>query len=525
MSHFSERLMMRYALCVFYSMLPEMAVGQTKPTCDVLKPGSFTVGIIMPDGSFVAKPVDSIGQSASNPTVSLSGGSASISATEGTPSITTNEVSTDQALQLIRLRRDQQEATTTLASVASAQTLPVQDTLPDRAETPVQHLKKVRGKPKGHVTAFIARRKAKTKKASTQSLQFANIYGVAHGPEGQPPQENSAWAQFYGDYERHPNLNPGQLDNPTRIQITEGALGGVDTTFVLPDPFNAESLKFGILSGYNSTRSSFSDTPNTKDAFQKDEGAFAGIYGTYTHNRFSADFLVKGDFYDHEQTQITNEVTTIQCQDGQFMTAAGLAEMKSYTKVYFGQTVYPYGDPSKIIPVSGGTILSNDARTATITTSVRQAGIISEINLNAGSNVYYRLDLGDGFWLEPTAGYRYTYTDYGDGAAALGLENGQLFRILGGARVGTAGIYQGYRYSASLLGLLYDDVSILGYVAEASGLTSGPATVDQGKLRATAQLLGKLEDAHGLEYTLQLEVRGGEDVVGAGGKVGIRYRW
>ena len=70
-----------------------------------------------------------------------------------------------------------------------------------------------------------------------------------------------------------------------------------------------------------------------------------------------------------------------------------------------------------------------------------------------------------------------------------------------------------------------DDVSIRGYVTDAAALQSGPATIDQGKLRALGRFFGTVSGGGGLMYTLELEVRGGEDVIGAGGKLGVRYQW
>ena len=53
-----------------------------------------------------------------------------------------------------------------------------------------------------------------------------------------------------------------------------------------------------------------------------------------------------------------------------------------------------------------------------------------------GGNVYYRFELGDGVWLEPVAGVRYSYTDFSSNASLYGLTNGELFRVQGGTRIG-----------------------------------------------------------------------------------------
>ena len=118
---------------------------------------------------------------------------------------------------------------------------------------------------------------------------------------------------------------------------------------------------------------------------QIDEGGFVGVYGSYVLNQFAADLLVKVDLFDH---------TT---------------------------------EPS---------VTCNDAQNANIPFS----GTTSETNTNVASNVYYRFYADGRVWIEPTVGFRFSQTTYGNSASAIFLTDGDDLRIQGGVRVGTGRI-------------------------------------------------------------------------------------
>lgn len=440
---------------------------------------------------------------------------ANAAAGNSTPSITTTEVSTDQALELMQRRRNQQAtadmvsgAASTAAVTASAgasQPLPA----PAVAARPQPRVSKKVGPAK----RLVLRRKAKrygvvraVRPFPQQTLeayraprpQAALSYGYKDTPEPYADAalaSNAVWAEGYGEYEFHSNLNPGNINNPNRNQYTAGLMSGIDRTFRDPELLGGGSLQLGLLGGYNNTSSVFSTSPDGQGSKQSDDGGFIGAYGTYTLNRLALDFLVKNDFYNHNQTaSCPAGYQSVNSQGAQVLRELGLISQAG-------------GNGS----ISGGPI--------------NASGDIAENNLNVLSNVYYRFDIGDGYWLEPTAGFRYTNTTYGDNAALFGLENGELWRIQGGARIGTGGVTNGYMWSASLLGLLYEDVSIRGYITPDTAFYSGPATVDQGKLRALGQLFGTVTDGLGWNYWALFELRGGEDVFAVGGKIGVRYQW
>ena len=301
-------------------------------------------------------------------------------------------------------------------------------------------------------------------------------YSLKDGPNANEAQ-NGVWAAVYGAYERHDNLSPGQDNNATRTQYTRGVVSGIDT-YVSPTGggYGAPQIQLGILGGYESTRSAFTTPPayaaDTREGnfngTQIDEGGFVGIYGSYVLNQFAADLLVKVDLFDH---------TT---------------------------------EPSITCNPEGG--------------SLPFSGTTSETNTNVASNVYYRFYADDRIWIEPTAGFRYSHTSYGDAASTLFITDGDELRIQGGVRVGTDGYIGGYFWTASVLGGIYDDVIINGYTSNAIP-GSGSAKIDEGKVRGICSLFGKIHDGQGKTFFAQVDVYGGQDVVGVTGKVGARWQW
>jgi Autotransporter beta-domain len=293
-----------------------------------------------------------------------------------------------------------------------------------------------------------------------------------------------AWAQVYADFERHANILPGSADNTTRTQKTTGQVAGTDLTYRRSSNGFPETLQIGVLGGHNDTNSRFKDTANTSGASQRDEGGYLGGYAVYQVNRFSLEAMFKADFFQHSSSAVTAKAFT--CAGNQLLVAESAADLVQY--------------------------------------SVR-TGSVEQQNYTTSVNAAYRFDLGSRVYLEPTVGVRYTYSNYGSGAADLNLQNGDILRLQAGARLGTSWQHDGYNWSASLLGLVYNDVMIRGYSLNPDGLPSSVLYVDQGKFRALGQLSTKVDVGRGLSYNAQADVRGGQDVVGVGGRVGARYEW
>ncbi len=293
-----------------------------------------------------------------------------------------------------------------------------------------------------------------------------------------------AWLEGYYDYEKHDNLNPtaGPQGNPTRRMVSGGVVSGVDVSEYTTGSM-VRGYQFGLIGGYNSTRSKFSDTitnklqgngtlnlTQTTNSRQEIDGAFTGMYAAMVHGKFSADVAVKIDFFDMEQS----------------FTDRLLEGCNTVTQRF-------------------------DRTTMT--------------NYTTASNLNYRFDMSGNHYLEPTVGVRYTYSDFGSNAPALGVRDGEAFRVQGGLRLGSRFVTpDGWIWNTSLTGLLYSDVSISGFVVNGGTLGVIPQ-VDEGKLRAMGILEARADVGYGYSLYGAAEVRGGEDVIGFGARAGVRYQW
>ncbi len=442
------------------------------------------------------------GPTVTNTAGSISAGASVISSlgSFGPPSISTVEISSNQAEEFVRQRRElaaaqlQEVGTETATEGAPGgatptATPPVPPTAP--ASQPA-------------VGARVAQKQTKSKRKATRSSPAVASKrplpdGSALDQDGRVEEREhsgrkfGAWANVYGDYEEHKNLAPGSVDNPKRRQYTFGQMGGVDMSWQPRSQFPG-IVQVGFFGGHNETRSKFSDTPNVSDASQRDDGGFFGGYLTYQRDRLSIDTVAKVDLFQlNKRAIIRNQVRTpVDCATDQVL----LIDRRD--------------EPLEVID------FENRLR----------AGEVSEHNYTVGTNIQYRFDLSERSWFEPTAGVRFTYTDFGADAWTLDLQDGRVLRVQAGARIGSSWSLGGQRvFSASLLGLAYSDVWVDGFALLSTGFVSTVSNVDEGKLRGLAQLNLKLEDGRGTSYGAEVGVRGGEDVWGVGGRLGVRYEW
>jgi hypothetical protein len=320
--------------------------------------------------------------------------------------------------------------------------------------------------------------------APEQQYSRASLKDDYYPPVGGTQDIRGVWSEGYYDYEKHKNLAPGRDANPTRRSVSGGVMSGIDWSRISLGPV-MQGFQIGVLSGYNSTKNRYSDTVGlqlqdnnslervrTQDARETIEGAFVGVYGAWIHGRFSLDGAVKVDLYDIEQTKIES---LIDC-----------------------------------------------ANTPTL-----RVASTSMTNTAVASNAYYRFDLSRNHWIEPTAGVRYTHVDYGGNAPALGVKDGDAFRVQGGIRFGMRYMTpDSWIWTTTLAALLYSDVSLSGLVINPAfpGLQPIPL-VDEGKLRVMGVLENKVDLRNGYILYSDLDVRGGDDVFGFGARAGVRYQW
>jgi hypothetical protein len=140
------------------------------------------------------------------------------------------------------------------------------------------------------------------------------------------------------------------------------------------------------------------------------------------------------------------------------------------------------------------------------------------------ANVNYKFDVAGG-WIEPTAGAIYTATRWDSGMSGL---DGHTVRLQGGVRFGQSFTVGAVTIEPTLLGLLYSDVVIEGGNINNFGVPLAPS--DEGKLFEQASLKLNFDFNNGLSTSIEGEVRHGSldhgaEVVGAAGRVNVRYRW
>jgi hypothetical protein len=267
-----------------------------------------------------------------------------------------------------------------------------------------------------------------------------------------------------------------------------GVLGGFDGTFRNVWAQN-DAVIIGVLTGYLSsdvrlTTTSTSSAPqnvgngqSTLDAHLS--GASAGAYITYFNDRFSGDLTFRADFLNLSES--FNEILAFTANAG--------------------------GPQATLFPFAG-------------------AGSTRLTNYTTNGNVNYRIPISTISWIEPTTGFQYTQSDYDASAAALGLANGHLVKIQGGARYGIEYYWGPAKLTTTVTGLAYEDVSIAGgFIQNVAFGTNGLIINDQGLLRGQGILAVNLAYVNGVSLFAQGDVRGGKDLFGGGGKGGVRVMW
>ena len=319
-----------------------------------------------------------------------------------------------------------------------------------------------------------------------------------------------SWAQGFGSYERRTgNVNnpvfnccaPGNNPNtPLAINVTAdtamgGIIGGVDFTkrglTGLQDGFI-----FGLLGGYDWTRinvrtsiisSNQAGVANGSSLTNVSiNGPSLGFYATYFNGPFSNEFMLKNDFFSLNQSNTQT---------------LGFG---------FCNCINPVPPPLGV-PFAGAS-----------STRLNQ--------LTLTDNVTYKIPLNAQLWWAPTVGGKLVESFYGGGAAAMGLANGHVFTIQGGAKIGMETFLGDTRLTSTLTGLLFSDVSVAGNNVQTGGFGPfGNVLNDQGIVQGQAIASLNFDLGHGLSTNVEGDVYGGrgrgQSIFGAGGRVGVRMQW
>lgn len=177
-------------------------------------------------------------------------------------------------------------------------------------------------------------------------------------------------------------------------------------------------------------------------------------------------------------------------------------------------------------PFSTDLLLKADFFTLDDPALAQASNAVAQNDYTVAQNFNYRLPWAQ-YWIEPTIGYRYLNIVY-DAAGSTGTQ-GKSWRVQGGLRVGREALaWNGVLVSWSLAALLYDDVALSGFAIDVGGALNSLSPVlpsDLNRLRLLGIATVNVDFGDGVSSFLEADARGGENVIGASGKIGVRYRW
>jgi Autotransporter beta-domain len=278
------------------------------------------------------------------------------------------------------------------------------------------------------------------------------------------------------------------LDSKTSIW---GFMSGADLTF-RNVAVGGDVLITGLLGGYltsDMNLNTISTSSNLNTALGGSSatkihlsGPSVGAYGTYFTGPFSTDLTFRADFLNINESFV---------DDSNFLVNNGNGALV----------------PAPTVVTAG-----------TLTASVTDLSIIQNFN--------YRFPIYAGIWIEPTVGLNYTYSLYDAAAASLGLSDGYVLLVQGGARLGIDNFWGPIHVTQTITGLAYDDVKVVGGPILNAAFIGGPLlNANEGKIRGEGIYAMNFDYGNGFSSFVEGVAYGGEDLIGAGGKVGLRYQW
>lgn len=325
----------------------------------------------------------------------------------------------------------------------------------------------------------------------------ASVQNAAPHQPVRPIPRRGSWGEVFGDVERESGLtyDGGTIGGLRSSRVTAGFVSGTDWRVTPSDA--SRQIILGLMSSSFQGRTRFNDltyvTPDPvnagdfdiiarQDAREVAAGMGVGTYALASTERWSFDAMARADRVEVEQRDTTRLI-------GQIV----------------GGFESPCGVPAP----------------------VDRSAHVDYLAFVVAANFNLRQKLGTTSTLEPTIGFRATFIDYErpTGTLPLAVQDGSILRLQAGARlIDSRLLASGERASLTLTGLLYSDVRIDG-LTPINSVGFNPSAVNEGKLRALASIGYSLARQDGWTFTAQGEVRGGEHVVGAAGKLSLRYEW
>lgn len=213
---------------------------------------------------------------------------------------------------------------------------------------------------------------------------------------------------------------------------------------------------------------------------------------------------------------------------GGYTTAAVRLNQAAGRQDYEGGTVGVYGSY-----LNGPWFWDHLFKVDLLGLDIRAPGLLQRTGLQNyayTTNVGYRIPLENAVYVEPTAGLEYVATTFDRQAAltptSVPLRDGDALRGRIGARVGSEFVQGDIRVEPSVTGFLYSVLTESGTSGAVNGITGATGLREQGKLRGEVQASVNFFNLKtGLSGFVRADYRIGGDLVGGGGRVGVRYQW
>jgi Autotransporter beta-domain len=337
----------------------------------------------------------------------------------------------------------------------------------------------------------------------------------------EPAVRFGTWTQVFGDYQKRDASGPGVL---TCCFLDGAGRPTNDPQQRIPFAGNQPNLALNIESRTSTVGFVAGADLTTQGLFS---GFIAGVTAGYTWSEMKLNTSVTAIPTAGVTSDITNRLP-----------GTGVSQLRATVS---GPTVGAYATYfsagfSTDVTVKFDFLTVDETFNDLLATTTTQnpfvsfagAGSVNLLNSTVFGNLNYRFDLYPNFWVEPTVGVAYTNSSYGSGAAQLGLADGNLVRVQGGARFGTSTLLSnGVLMTSILTGLAYNDVVVQGGVLPVFAFQGNNllAQSDEGFMRGQGILVLNFDFGNGMSSFVQGDVYGGAHLFGAGGRGGLRYQW
>ena len=331
----------------------------------------------------------------------------------------------------------------------------------------------------------------------------------------EPAVRFGTWTQVFGDYQKRDAAGPASLNC---CIVTGIPFGGNQPNLALN--IDSRTSTVGFVAGADLTSRSF---------FSANDGFIAGVTAGYTSSEMKLNTSASPSPLQTAGFIANNGVGAVGTGASQLRATVSGPTVGGYATYFsagFSTDVTAKFDFLTVNETFNDLLATTTGSVgAPAFLAFSGAGSVDLLNSTFVGNLNYRFDLYPNFWVEPTVGVAYTNSSYGSGAARLGLADGNLVRVQGGARFGTSTFTgNGVLMTTTLTGLAYEDVLVQGGFIPV-GAFQGNNLLVQADYARTRHPRVELRFWGRDELVRASDVYGGAHLFGAGGRAGIRYQW